>query len=34
MEEIGWITAVLASDAGMLLIGSTVYTDAGFHGMA
>jgi len=31
IEEIGRIAAVLASDAGMTLTGSTLYADAGFH---
>jgi enoyl-[acyl-carrier protein] reductase I len=31
IEEIGRIAAVLASDAGMTLTGSTIYADAGFH---
>lgn len=31
IEEIGRIAAVLASEAGMTLTGSTVYTAAGFH---
>ena len=31
IEEIGRVAAVLASDAGMTLTGSTVYADAGFH---
>ncbi|NYH14147.1 enoyl-[acyl-carrier protein] reductase I [Paraburkholderia bryophila] len=34
IEEIGRIAAVLASDAGMTLTGSTIYADAGFHVMA
>ncbi|MFP3563297.1 SDR family oxidoreductase [Paraburkholderia sp. SIMBA_030] len=34
IEEIGRIAAVLASEAGMTLTGSTVYTDAGFHVVA
>lgn len=33
-EEIGRIAAVLASEAGMTLTGSTIYADAGFHVMA
>ncbi len=31
IEEIGRIAAVLASDTGMTLTGSTIYADAGFH---
>ncbi|MFM0649607.1 enoyl-ACP reductase FabI [Paraburkholderia bryophila] len=31
IEEIGRIAAVLASDTGMTLTGSTLYADAGFH---
>ncbi|MFM0500182.1 enoyl-ACP reductase FabI [Paraburkholderia caffeinilytica] len=31
IEEIGRIAAVLASEAGMTLTGSTIYADAGFH---
>ena len=31
VEEIGRIAAVLASEAGMTLTGSTIYADAGFH---
>ncbi|MCX4145119.1 MULTISPECIES: enoyl-ACP reductase FabI [Paraburkholderia] len=34
IEEIGRIAAVLASEAGMTLTGSTIYADAGFHVMA
>ncbi|ANB77846.1 enoyl-ACP reductase (plasmid) [Paraburkholderia phytofirmans OLGA172] len=34
IEEIGRIAAVLASDAGMTLTGSTIYADGGFHVMA
>lgn len=34
IEEIGRIAAVLASDAGMTLTGSTLYADAGFHMVA
>jgi enoyl-[acyl-carrier protein] reductase I len=34
VDEIGRIAAVLASDAGMTLTGSTLYADAGFHIMA
>ncbi len=34
IEEIGRIAAVLASDAGMTLTGSTIYADAGFHVVA
>jgi len=34
IEEIGRIAAVLASDAGMTLTGSTLYADAGFHVVA
>ncbi|RKE37955.1 enoyl-[acyl-carrier-protein] reductase [NADH] [Paraburkholderia sp. BL23I1N1] len=34
VEEIGRIAAVLASEAGMTLTGSTIYADAGFHVMA
>ncbi|SOE53493.1 Enoyl-[acyl-carrier-protein] reductase [NADH] [Burkholderia sp. OK233] len=34
IEEVGRIAAVLASNAGMTLTGSTVYADAGFHVMA
>jgi enoyl-[acyl-carrier protein] reductase I len=34
IEEIGRIAALLASDAGMALTGSTVYADAGFHVVA
>ena len=31
VDEIGRIAAVLASEAGMTLTGSTIYADAGFH---
>jgi enoyl-[acyl-carrier protein] reductase I len=31
IDEIGRIAAVLASEAGMTLTGSTIYADAGFH---
>jgi enoyl-[acyl-carrier protein] reductase I len=34
IEEIGRIAAVLASDAGMTLTGSTIYADGGFHVVA
>ena len=34
IAEIGRIAAVLASEAGMTLTGSTIYADAGFHVMA
>jgi enoyl-[acyl-carrier protein] reductase I len=34
IEEIGRIAAVLASEAGMTLTGSTIYADAGFHVIA
>ncbi|MFM0455309.1 enoyl-ACP reductase FabI [Paraburkholderia nemoris] len=34
IEEIGRIAAILASEAGMTLTGSTIYADAGFHVMA
>ncbi len=34
IEEVGRIAAVLASDAGMTLTGSTIYADAGFHVVA
>jgi len=34
IEDIGRVAAVLASDAGMPLTGSTVYADAGYHIMA
>ncbi len=34
IEEIGRIAAVLASDVGMTLTGSTIYADAGFHVVA
>jgi enoyl-[acyl-carrier protein] reductase I len=34
IDEIGRIAAVLASDAGMTLTGSTIYADAGFHVVA
>jgi enoyl-[acyl-carrier protein] reductase I len=34
IEEIGRIAAVLASDAGMTLTGSTIYADAGYHVVA
>ncbi|MFM0136286.1 enoyl-ACP reductase FabI [Caballeronia grimmiae] len=34
IEESGRIAAVLASEAGMTLTGSTIYADAGFHVMA
>ncbi|SAK99081.1 enoyl-ACP reductase [Caballeronia arationis] len=34
IEEIGRIAAVLASEAGMTLTGSTIYADGGFHVVA
>jgi enoyl-[acyl-carrier protein] reductase I len=34
IEEIGRIAAVLASEAGMILTGSTIYADGGFHVVA
>ena len=34
IDEIGRVAALLASDAGRTLTGSTVYADAGFHAVA